>query len=258
MKLIFGLILYALFLSCKKESETTSPSRQLISKLQYVVSGGDMVKFSFNYDDKQRLIARSSSDGSTKTFHYVDDRLAYVYYASPSYSDTIFNYSYYSSDMDTIKLGLRKYNDITLEYDTTQKTLIFSNGHLVEMEEYKFQSGITPGRGFTRYYLSYNSQGNLYKLEEFRHNNERREILTVRSWDDKINPLRRQPRENFFENIIPSGLQSTSANNPVSIFTGMGIQEVEMKYDQQGYPLSFEQKNFPATKFEVEYLLVKD
>ena len=205
----------------------------------------------FTYDDQGRVTSKHVTNGNyTEEYTYTGDKLTSLKNIGADSTAEVLNEAVYSADGDTIMLDLRQNGGST---DTVQLTYIFNNNQQTDFWTYlHFRSScMCSERHLQKEKWYYNSQNNIVKTTwQTLLDAEEQDRVTVSSWDDKKNPKNGQPKLNALALSLNTPLESFSLHNPTSYTDGVNTYEVEMTYNDEGYPLTFKlkDKNYISTK----------
>ena len=268
-KYVLALVLLVIiFSACSKDNGTDpapdptpdppgnqEPIRVMQTVYTFEQSGGALFTdtVSFTYDNDGRVISWTSEQGDhIAKFTYTDGKLTSI---KDTWGDTTYDAldnAVYSADGDTIVLNLMGNS----QTDTIQLSYIFDNNKQTDYWTYlhfvdRTGCGCLPERHLQKEKWYYNSQENLVKRTiSTPPTNVETDWYTIISWDDKKNPKYGQPKMNALALNLITPMESFAMHNPTSYTDGTNTYEIEMTYNDEGYPLTFKykDKNYISTK----------
>ena len=208
---------------------------------------------SYTYDDEGRVTSRSSAQNDyTEQFSYTDGKLTSLKGVNANGTTETLNKAVYSANGDTIFIDFLT----TGPMDTVQLTYIFDGNRQTGFWTYLHfndvnNCGCMVERQLQKEKWYYNSAENLVKITfSTLPTNEEQDWYTVISWDDKKNPKFGQPKINALALNLITPIESFAAHNPTSYTDGTNTYEIEMTYNDEGYPLTFKykDKNYISTR----------
>lgn len=264
------LALCVLFFSCSKGDLAETPTPPSPPPPKDTTETPDLgpiqvVQSIYTYDDNGTL----KSD-TTKYSYDADGRVTTKIYPT-GLSE---NYTYHGDSLVSIIQGtqeiLRVPVDVTkdtlvidfIQYggntDTVQLTYIFKNNLKTEFWTYlhfrEHDCGCMPERHLQKERTYFNNSGNISKTTiENPPNNIETDQFTVTSWDDKFNPKKTIPKLNALALALPIPLESYSLHNPTAYTMGPTTYEVEMTYNDEGYPLTYKFKDKDYAIVQLKY-----
>lgn len=211
----------------------------------------------FTYDDQGRVTSRHSAKGAfTEQYIYTDGKLTSLKNISANGTAEVLNEAVYSANGDTIMLDFIQNGGGT---DTVQLSYVFANNMQTDFWTYLHYTNTSGGCGCAQRHLQkekwyYNSQGNISKTTiQTLLDSEEQTRMTVTAWDDKKNPKNGQAKLNALALALNVPLESFSLHNPTSYTDGYNTFEVEMTYNEEGYPLTYKFKNKDYTSVKLKY-----
>jgi YD repeat-containing protein len=248
--------LCALFFSCSKGelAETPTPPApppgdtttleplRLIQTIYIHDDSGTLVNDTtdFSYDEAGRVTSEKYPWGLVETYTYNGDSLVSILQASQEILRLPIDVT-----KDTFTIDFIQNAGAT---DTVQLTYIFKNALQTEFWTYlhfrEHDCGCMPERNLQKERKYYNGSGNLVKTTiETPPNFIEGDQYTVTAWDDKNNPKKTIPKFNALALGLPIPLESYSLHNPTAYSSSSQTYEVEMTYNDEGYPLTYKLKN---------------
>lgn len=199
----------------------------------------------FTYDDEGRVTSRYMTNGNyTEQFTYTGGQLTSLKNIGVDSSFEVLKRAVYSVDGDTIMLEFNQNGGST---DTVQLTYVFDNNQQTDFWTYLHFTGTCTcaERHLQKEKWYYNSENDIVKTTwQTLLDSTETDRLKVQSWDDKKNPKNGQPKLNALALQLNTPLESFSQHNPTKYTDGSGtVYEVEMTYNDDGYPLTFKLKN---------------
>ena len=265
--LLAGILAVIILAGCSKDNgtePTPNPPVELepIRVMQTIYSfeslGGNLFTdtLTYNYDDEGRVTSRSGAQGDyTEQFTYTDGELTSIKYISASGTRESLNKTVYSADGDTILVDLIG----NAQTDTIQLTYIFNDDKQTDFWTYlHFVDGTgcncSPERHLQKEKWYYNGQENLVKKTiQTPPTHEEHDSYTILSWDDKKNPKHNQPKLNALAMHLQIPMESFAAHNVTSYSDGTNIYDIEMTYNDEGYPLTFKYKDKAFVSARIVY-----
>jgi hypothetical protein len=202
----------------------------------------------FTYDNEGRVTSRSSAQGDyTEQFFYTNGKLTSLKNIGTNGTQEMLNKAVYSADGDTIMVDLVG----NTQTDTIQLTYIFKDDKQTDFWTYlHFVDGTgcncMPENHLQKEKWYYNTLENLSKKTlQTPPTNEENDWYTVLSWDDKKNPKYGQPKLNALALDLVTPMQSYGLHNVMSYSADgtTNMYNVEMTYNDEGYPLTFKYKD---------------
>jgi YD repeat-containing protein len=258
-KYLLALVLVIIILSgCSKNNGTEpipdpdppgseEPIRVMQTIYTYEQNGGGLFTdtVSFTYDDEGRVTSWTSEQGDhTEEFTYTNGKLTSI---KDTWSDSTFESlrdAVYSPDGDTIVLNFMGDN----QTDTVQLSYIFDNNKQTDFWTYlhfvdRNGCGCLPENHLQKEKWYYNGAEDLVKKTlSTPPTNEEHDWYTILSWDDKKNPKYGQPKMNALALNLNAPMESFGAHNVTSYTSGTNTYEVEITYNDKGYPVTFKLK----------------
>lgn len=253
---LFALLLY----SCSKNTEpdptpTPEPPKKnlRVAKVIYTYAspGGNVIDtLSYTYDGEERVTSRTqASSGYSELYRYTDGKVNFIGYIAGTNEKNNLKEAVYSANGDTILVDFSRPNT-SGGIDTVQLWRIFKNEMLVGVWQYIS----TPwGPAFDKETLIYNASGNLTSTTFTDLLTPLKTSVTVTAWDDKINPQHGQPKLNLLFRHLYMPITSSSVHNPTKYTDYWGDHEVEMTYNDQGYPLTYKLKEETFIRSQLIY-----
>lgn len=209
----------------------------------------------FSYDDDGRVTSRVFGHGEyTETYTYTNGELKSIKLKAPNGESESLNTSAYSADGDTVVLT---FVHASGNVDTVQLTYAFSENQHTDFWTYLHRidhdCSCILEHTLQKEKFYYDAEGKLIKKTiQTPPDNEENDWYTVLAWDDKKNPKRDQPKMNALTQQLNAPLESSSLHNPTKYTDANGstVYEVEMTYNEEGYPLTYKMKgqNFVSTE----------
>ena len=249
------LALCVLFFSCNKETptppiippptDTTDPEPlRVVQSIYTHDDNGTLVNdtTNFSYDEEGRVTTKVYPGGSVENYTYSGDSLISIRQGTKEILRVPINVEQDSFVVDFIQSA----NSFT---DTVQLTYIFNNNLHTEFWTYLVYkpdpcSCLPDGRHLQKEKNYYNSEGNLIKMTiQTPPNQVEGDRYTITAWDDKVNPKRTDNKLNALALSLPVPLESSSLHNPTVYHDSFTTYEVEMTYNDEGYPLTYKFKD---------------
>lgn len=264
-----SLIISAFLLGCKKGDVEENPPPpppppppvleplRVLQSIRTYEANGELTSDTtfFSYDDDGRVTSRTFGNREyTETYTYSNGELTSMKLKAPNGESESLNGSFYSSDGDTVVLT---FVHETSNVDTVKLTYVFSENQHTDFWTYLHNKvhdcTCTFERTLQKEKFYYDVQGNLIKKPlETPPDYVEGDWYIVLAWDDKKNPKRDQPKMNALCQQLNAPLESSSLHNPTKYTNSNGseVYEVEMTYNEEGYPLTYKMKdqNFVSTK----------
>ena len=195
---------------------------------------------SYTYDDEGRVKTKVYPFGVTETYTYSGDSLISI---KQNDDEILRNHVNIEDDSFTIDF-LQSSGAI----DTVRLTYLFDNNRQTEFWTYLHfidnGCGCMPENSLQKERKYYNGEGNLTKTTlETPPDHIEGDQYTVTAWDDKKNPKVTDHPINALALALPIPLESYSLHNPTSYYNSVQTYEVEMTYNDEGYPLTYKYKN---------------
>ncbi len=156
---------------------------------------------------------------------------------------------------DTLVLDFIQYGGNT---DTVQLTYIFKDNLETDYWTYlhfrAHDCGCMPEYHSQKERNYYNGAGNIARTTiENPPNTTETDRAIVTAWDDKFNPKKTIPKLNALALALPVPLESYSLHNPTVYNIGATTYEVEMTYNDEGYPLTYKFKDQDYVIVQLKY-----